>query len=452
MNFHLGKPILVLLAIAILSGGAILLRPEPRKAQLTVWVFADAHYKAYLPLVEKFGKQHNCTVNLKIVNQRALDVRLLQMFMSDPTSDQLPDLCEIVIGSIGKFFRPPMKDIGLVPLNDYLDRSGWRRRVVEERFAPWTKEGVIFGIPHDVHPCTITYRKDLFDEAKVDLPQAKTWKEFHAACETFRDYWRERGYRYRHALELPEAASDFLMVMLLQRGINPVDDYGKIYLEDPRVAETVAMYATMVAGPRKVGVPASSNMGIYTKDLVEGNICAQITPDWQITYMKRYGGEMIAGKMRMMPMPVFDQTDKPTSTHGGTCMAMTRACKNRELAFELMQYLYFSEDGLKAAQEYTAIIPPVPEFWKRAEYNQPDPFFGGQRANELFTQMATQIPKRYVTPMTNMAGLTMNNVLAQAVAHVKKHGTDGLDELCRRECRKAADELRLRMRHVRFEE
>src|SRR5262245_66446128 len=118
------------------------------------------------------------------------------MFMADPTSEELPDLCEIVIGSIGKFFRPPLKDVGLVPLNEYLDRSGWRHRVVESRFAPWTKEGVIFGLPHDVHPCTITYRKDLFDEAGIDLTQAKTWPQFHAACVKFRDYWR--GPRDRH--------------------------------------------------------------------------------------------------------------------------------------------------------------------------------------------------------------------------------------------------------------
>jgi arabinosaccharide transport system substrate-binding protein len=372
------------------------------------------------------------------------------MFMADKESEELPDVCEIVIGSIGKFFRPPVDQIGLVPLNDYLDKSGWRKRIVESRFAPWTKEGVIFGLPHDVHPCTITFREDLYREAGIDLSQAKTWPEFHRACEKFRDYWRGRGLKYRHAVELIEGSAELVVVMLLQRGINPVDDFGNIYLEDPRVAQTIAFYATMCAGPRKVSGQTTPGAA-YTKDLVDGNLCAFITPDWQVTYIKDFG-KSLSGKMRMMPMPIFDPTDKPTSTHGGTCMAMTRACKNPDLAFKLMEYLYFSDDGLKATQEMSAIIPPVPEWWKRPEYHEPDPYFGGQKSKEMFTELALQIPKRYVTPMTNMAGLAMNDVVASAIRHVNEHGEEGLEEHCQRELKKVADELRLRMRHVKFEE
>ena len=34
---------------------------------------------------------------------------------------------------------------------------------------------MIFGVPHDVHPTTLTYRDDLFRQAGIDLSQAKTW-------------------------------------------------------------------------------------------------------------------------------------------------------------------------------------------------------------------------------------------------------------------------------------
>ena len=46
-------------------------------------------------------------------------------------------------------------------------------KIVAARLAPWSKDGVIFGVPHDVHPVAIAYRDDLFREAGIDLPAAR---------------------------------------------------------------------------------------------------------------------------------------------------------------------------------------------------------------------------------------------------------------------------------------
>ena len=89
--------------------------------------------------------------------------------MADPMSEEIPDLVEMEISLVGRFFRPPLKEVGFLPLDAQLDRTGWRDRLLQSRLAPWQKEGVTFGVPHDVHPCTITYRDDLFREAGVDL-------------------------------------------------------------------------------------------------------------------------------------------------------------------------------------------------------------------------------------------------------------------------------------------
>jgi arabinosaccharide transport system substrate-binding protein len=244
MNFHLGKPILVMLFIALVSGLVVSLRPGQKKADLTIWVFADSHYKTFQPLVKKFAERNHVTINLNILSGRAETLRLGQLFMSDPTSEEIPDVAEVEISLVARFFRPPVDQVGFLPLNGRLKTSGWYDKIVETRFAPWSKEGVIFGVPHDVHPCTITYREDLFREAGVDLPAAKTWPEFQEACLKFERYWKSRGYKYRHALELAEGSADDLQKMLLQRGLNGIDTYGNVYLDkDPRFAQTLAFYA-----------------------------------------------------------------------------------------------------------------------------------------------------------------------------------------------------------------
>jgi ABC-type glycerol-3-phosphate transport system substrate-binding protein len=446
MNFHLGKPILVMILIAAISSVAVALRPAQKKADLTIWVFAPSHEKTFRPLVEQFAREHHVTINLNLLNARAEILRLGQLFMRDLHDPETPDLVEMEIGLVGRFFRPPVDQIGFLPLDGYLDRSGWRDRLVQQRLAPWQKHGVTFGIPNDVHPCTITYRQDLFTEAGINLPDAKTWYQFQDACVHFEQYWRARGYKTRHALELPESSSDFLQTILLQRGINPIDSDNQVHLEDPRVADTLAWYATMVTGAKKCTGESPQGEGSLTRDLTQGNLCAFITPDWELTYLKMYG-QSVSGKMRMMPMPVFEPSDTPTSTRGGTMMGITKACPNPDLAWKLLEFLYLSRQGLEGRQEVSDILPPVRDYWSDPFYNKPDPFLGGQRGGALFVKLAGQIPRRYVTPMSSLATLALNDAQIKAVHYVNEHGDDmpGLRAACRGWLIEASKDLKLRI-------
>ncbi|MGB7156944.1 MAG: extracellular solute-binding protein [Tepidisphaeraceae bacterium] len=461
MQFHLGKPILVMLVVSLASAAIIARRAGPKPAELDLWVFADAHYKAIEPLCKKYEQMHGVRVNLSIVTMRAMNVRLGSLFMTNPTSDDLPDLVELEIGSIGRYFRAPKEDVGFLPLDDYLHKSGWYDRILEQRYAPWTKEGTVFGVPHDVHPTTITYRHDLFwgverpdgtiDGPRIDLPSAKTWPEFQEKCLQFRDYWKGR-VDYRHAIELPEAAVDYLMVMLLQRGINLVDDYNHIHLTNPKVANTVAFYAQLVVGPRKIGGQSTGGTGAFAKDLNDGAICSFITPDWRVTYIKRWS-PALSGKMRMMPMPVFESGDPRTGTWGGTMIGITRACKNPDEAWRFIEYIYFSQDGLDSRRNASDVLPPVKELWNDPAYHLPDPYFGGQMANELFIDLARELPKRYVTPASGIAQGELTSVLNKATEYIRERGTtEGLEAQCQLWLDASAARLQARMDHWRFDE
>jgi arabinosaccharide transport system substrate-binding protein len=238
--------------------------------------------------------------------------------------------------------------------------------------------------------------------------------------------------------------------MLLQRGINPIDSYGNIHLEDPRVAQTLAFYAQLVAGKKKVTQQSSQGIGAFTRDLGEGSLCSFVAPDWRVTYIKRYGAA-VGGKMRMMPMPVFEPTDAPTSTWGGTMMGITKSCKNPELAWKLMEHLYFSEAGMRERQASTEILPPIKTMWDDPFYHKPDAYFGGQRSSELFIELAPKIPPRYVSFATPVATLALNDALVRATAHVERHGEKDLEANCRKWLADSARDLKARMDQWRFD-
>src|SRR5436305_5220408 len=138
---------------------------------MTVWTFVEAHARTYRgegaqaagageSPVARFTRLTGKSVDVIHISSRAEDVRLLSMFNNDKPVASLPDLAEIEIGAVGKYFRPPVDEVGFLPLNDFLKRSGWYDQIVQSRFAPWTKDGQIFGVPHDLHPTTLTFRKD----------------------------------------------------------------------------------------------------------------------------------------------------------------------------------------------------------------------------------------------------------------------------------------------------
>lgn len=496
MAFPLGKPIAVMLVVAAASGIAILLRPERRPADLTFWVFADAHARTYRDLQPAFETKTGDTPRIQLVTNMALNMRLTSLIMTADAGERPPDVVEIEIASIARYFRVPASDVGFLPLNDRLANSGfreissldapgrqgwnarlrsnravyshdgtrwlrnaartrpdtWSDRIVRSRFAPWTKSGQIFGLPHDVHPVTITYRHDLFAEAGVDLASATTWPQFRDRCLEFQTYWRARGYPNRFAMELPLASAENVIVMLLQRGVNVVDNDDRVYVTDPRVVETIAFYARLVAGPRRIGVESSGGLGVWARDLADGNTCALITPDWKVADLKAFA-PALAGKLRMMPLPVFDPGDSRTSTWGGTMAGIPRHCKDPDRAWRLLEFMYLSDDARAARRARSSILPPLPEEYGLPEYHLPDAYFGGQKVQELYTQLAMEIPPRHVSPLTVAGQIAVGVVLGRAVDLVREGGRGpGLEAACAAWMREADAGIRARQVHGRMDQ
>lgn len=518
MAFHLGKPIFVMLVVAATCGIVILLRPRAgARADLVVWVFSDPHRATYAgpspaggpSLVDDFRQRTGASVDVQLLFGRAQNVRLVSMFMAAMRGPTVPDLVEVEIGQVGKFFRPPIDDVGFLPLNKFLEQSGareipsiespgrqgwnarlttdgaiyshdgarwalnpnrtnpdmWIDRILPTRFTPWTKKGVIFGVPHDVHPVGIAYRHDLFLDAGIDLlaessapGRPLTWARFQDLCLQFKRHWAAKGHRDRHPVELHAGNADDLLMILLQRGLNPIDASDRILMTDPKFAQTVAFYAQLVAGQRRIGAESGSTEAAIAQDLNNGNIAAFMTPDWRVQYIKdrtavdpRTGRKTLEGAMRLIPLPVFEPGDAPTASWGGTMIAIPRACPRPELAWKLIEQFYLSPPGLEARIAQTKILPPVMEQWDHPAYDHGDPFFGGQKIDRIFIELARQVPPRYVTPASNVASGELVYVLYRAIDHVKRHGNAGLEEACRAWLKDASADLARRIARGTFE-
>ncbi|MDB5298252.1 MAG: hypothetical protein JWO31_4235 [Phycisphaerales bacterium] len=481
MSFHLGRPILAMLGVALVGGAAVAIRRPPARPDLEVWTFAQPHADAYAPLLPDVARQlgggtgHDPSVAVRVIPNNALNVRLVSLLMADRRGSDLPDVVEVRQDAVGRYLGPPAGEIGFLPLNDLLattgertidtpaaagatgwaarssadgkvyahDGSAWRPapsrpagdywidRVVRARFAPYTKDGQIFGLPHDVHPTALAYRADLFAKAGVDLETPTpggdfvAWPDFRDRCLRFQAYWRGRGVADRWALDLFAANADVLAALLLQRGVNLVEPDGRVRLTDPATAGTLAFYAGLVAGPGRVSADSvTGGADAWRRDLEAGVVCGVVAPDWRAADLRAAVPGM-AGKWRMTRLPKFDPADAPTTTWGGTMVALPRRARDPARAWRLVEALYLSPTGTEAQlRPPLGILPAVPDAWPASPtVAAGDPLFGGQRVARLYADLAPQIPAQHLTPDSAYAVAALGYVLSQAAADLRAGGT-----------------------------
>jgi ABC-type glycerol-3-phosphate transport system substrate-binding protein len=234
-------------------------------------------------------------------------------------------------------------------------------------------------------------------------------------------------------MELFESLPDHLVALLLQRGIDLIDEDGRPHLTDPKVAATLTFYAQLVAGPRRIAVESNAGTGPYVNDLVAGNIAATLTPDWRLFYLRAYGGDALKGRLRMMPLPRFDPADPPTTTWSGTMAAIPRAAKHPAVAWKMIEFFYLGEASLEARVKESGILPPVKDYWDRPFLHEPDPLFaGGQRTMELYIDLAEQVPPRHLSWASPVAAAALGYVLNEANQYLRSgRPAEGLEPYVR---------------------
>src|SRR5690349_12542986 len=100
MGFHLGKPILVMAVLAVVSGAALVGHRAPARKDLVVWVFAEEHLRAYEPLAREFEKETGLSVELRLVQESAMNRSLEAIFANDLSGEGVPDVVEVEINRV----------------------------------------------------------------------------------------------------------------------------------------------------------------------------------------------------------------------------------------------------------------------------------------------------------------------------------------------------------------
>jgi len=425
-RFPLGRTPLVMLVLFAVACIAMGFEPESEGQVLTYWVFARTHYDDYQEAKGRFEAQHpGWRVDVKLVDLPSLMNRLTAAFVRGSGA---PDACEIEISSLGRFFRGPAGEVpfeDLVALGARFGDAGWEQEVVGARLAPWTYDGTIFGMPQDVHPVALVYRRDLFAEAGVDsLPAvAGTWDDFIDVARrvTVRDTDRPRYALALHHTEVWE-----FWQLIHQNGGSIYDAQGQVTIDGERGVEVLQLFADLFL-EHDVAFPIRDNPSFWAA-VKRDEVMAFLAADWFIGFLRNNVPEQ-AGLWRAMPIPAWREGGRRVSTHGWTTTVIPRQGHNKQAAWAWTEFLYLDRDEAVRRALKTRVMPALHAAYEDPRLlNERFDFLGGQRLGALFAALRHEIPPVYLDATYPEALYLLRTTIYRAV-----RGEDSPERLLRKQ-------------------
>jgi len=447
MRFPYGPAPLVILILAIMTGIGLavwvpLSRPPGYKTpDLVLATFVPEQAAVYRAAIARFDEENNCTVQVELVDQKALQSRLQSALQ---VGADVPDMVELMYGTIGVFTKGPLEDVGFIDLTKRIKETGLSEQLVANRLSKWSSRGHVFALPHDVHPVMLVYRRDLAEQLGIDVNKLTTWDEFsRVGREVVKKSLRPDGIPGHYMIDLPTDGNDALILLLLQHGVTLFDADGHVVFDNEATLDVVCWYVQQVEGPGRISFPCGEGQN-FDKAMIDGLCLFYFCPDWRSNRIQQEVPSL-AGKLALMPLPAWEPGGIPTSTWGGCGLAFTKQCRNFDLAWKLAMYLYYDPAQLGPRFADTHILPPLKAAWGRPEFDQPSAFYSGISLGKAYSALAPLVPKEHDTAYNTLANAKLSEAFSYTSIYYKQHGNYGLREYARSELKRCANRVRLAM-------
>ena len=254
-------------------------------------------------------------------------------------------------------------------------------------------KGNMFAVPWDIGPCSLVYRKDIFEKYGVTPPT--TWADYITIGQKL---MKDGIAMMAFSLTTPNP-QDFAMFqkLLWQAGGSYFDKAtGAVILDNAAGMKAVNQYADLIfAGIHMDVAPFSPAQYGAWKD---GKIATDMSAAWMghvfIDNVKEGDGGF--GQWRVADQfPAYEAGGTPTSNLGGSNIAATDQTKNRAAAVAYCLFTCASVDGqslMGAKGTFPGYLPALADTrTKDAQF----PVYGDQKFNQPWIALAPKTPTTY---------------------------------------------------------
>jgi multiple sugar transport system substrate-binding protein len=375
---------------------------------LTYWSWIGGMDKQ----VALFNKAHP-NIHVTVQNVGAGAVEYDKLFTAIKANNE-PDVAEVEFQTLPQFETTG----SLVDISQYGANS------VKDQFPAWmwnevTLSNGVYAIPQDGGPMELYYREDIF--TKYHLPVPTTWAQYaddaaklHAADPKV------------YITDFPPRQSGQFVGFMWQNGASLFSISGqswKVSINSPQGLQVASYWQDLV--DKKVVKTEPDFTTAWYNELQNGTYATWISAAWGNGILKQ-NAPQTAGKWRVAPLPQWQAGQTTSSNWGGSTTVVFKSSKHPQEASTFAQWI--SANQQSALLEFTTgAYPALLSALSSPVMNSPQPFFGNQVINEVFSSSAKQVNVNFQWgPSMQQVYNDMGDQFANAV---NGHGTlsDGLN-------------------------
>lgn len=261
----------------------------------------------------------------------------------------------------------------------------------EKRFSPafWQNcvyDGRIYAIPWDMGPCAVFYKRDLFARYAVDPDAIETWDDYIAVGRRIVEL--SSGQTKMLALATQGLIGTF-EILIQQNGGGVFDEHGRIIIQSPEnVAALEVLRGLLTSG---IATPVDVFSHEYLASFQNDTIATYPMAVWFGGSLKDYAGST-AGNWGVFRLPAFYPGGLRTSNLGGSVLVIPEQGRQKEAAWKFVEYALCTEEAQLAQYRNFDLFPCLMTTFDDPFFDEPDPFYGGQRVRRLFATDIEKIP------------------------------------------------------------
>lgn len=397
MNATLNTPRLkrrTLIAAGALAAAGVRAQ-SPTVLNIAAFPLVDEIARAAVPLWQKMHPN----VQVKIQTRQYQDHHTA-MTTALSTSGNLPDVMVLEASFLGRFAQGG----GL----EDLSREPYAIGRFREQIVPFAYEqainrkGAVVGMPTDIGPGTLLYRKDILDRAEVtedDL--TRSWESYIAAGA------RIKVKTGAYLIGTVQSIKD----ILLRSNIAPGE--GQYFDKDSNVLVMSdrfvrAFEVAREARRQKLDARNTAWSNEWAEGFKRGTVATEVTGAWMVGQLSNWVAPKTSGLWRACALP-----EGAAVSYGGAFYSIPRRSDTarKALAWDFIQFMTLNRDRqLEAFTKYDA-FPALLSAHNDTFFEQPMEFLGGQKARMLWRDTARRITSVQVHKQSAFADEVINTEL-----------------------------------------
>lgn len=383
---------------ALLAIGTLGIAQNKKTITLGTFPDLDSVAKAALP---GFLKTHP-NLDVKIVTLAFADHHnALQTALA--TGSGANDVEVIDFGYVAKFAEGAgMTDLSKAPYNGGALKAKFTNYTFPQAT---TDDGRIVGIPNDIGPGTMFFRRSVLAKAGIKPEQLmKSWEDYIALGKKIKAA-DPSVYLVAHA--------NNLAYILLRTGLKTgeglyFDKGGKVLVDSPRFVKafTIAKEVRDAKLDAKVGEWSNEWYELFKR----GTVATQFSGAWLIGHLQNWMAPDTKGDWGVQQLP-----EGAYASWGGSFYGIPAQSKNKAEAWELVKYLTTNPTVQIQAFKVTGAFPALKVAQLDSTFNDAMPFLNGQKGRLVWRQAAGKIQAYDVNRYDAIADEIVNQALSKVL-------------------------------------